>query len=287
MNQPYKEIDKKLKQTRKKYNEIYEDLYSDLIPYFDEFNIVGDIILPREDKKALKRKYTRHKWINDLAKLYAVYYVSKPILKQSDKLFLQILENIDKEYEKCDNINVGLMQDIAEIGYENCLEDIDKKTMKTKVKKYEDKDYLNARVIADTNKLVIRAKLKAQKEEIKRTLEKQENEWVSTKDNKFSGHLEVETEKAYNNGYLQACKDYGINQVRFIAVMDDRTTTMCESLDMQVFNINDYNTFTRYYDSAKKEETTTVFGMVEGINCPPITDHFHYCRSYLEAIKNN
>ena len=74
-------------------------------------------------------------------------------------------------------------------------------------------------------------------------------------------------------------------QVRFVAVMDDRTTKMCKSLNGQLFNVKGENTFTRYSDMAKGMQTYKCDGLVLGLNLPPITDHFHWCRSSIEYVK--
>lgn len=65
----------------------------------------------------------------------------------------------------------------------------------------------------------------------------------------------------------------------FRAVLDDRTTKMCKSLDRQVFNVHDSNTFTRWSDSDEAMRTYTCEGLVLGLNLPPINNHFHFCRS--------
>lgn len=84
-------------------------------------------------------------------------------------------------------------------------------------------------------------------------------------------------------GIKEATKDLPIEnqQVRFIAVMDERTTKMCKSLDGQLFNVHAKNTFTRYSDSDKGMRTYTCDGLVQGLNLPPITNHFHWCRSTI------
>lgn len=70
-------------------------------------------------------------------------------------------------------------------------------------------------------------------------------------------------------------------QVRFIAVLDERTTKMCKSLDNQLFYIHAKNTFTRWSDSDGKMKKYTCTGLVQGLNLPPINNHFHWCRSTI------
>lgn len=74
-------------------------------------------------------------------------------------------------------------------------------------------------------------------------------------------------------------------KVRFIAVIDDKTTPMCESLHGQIFKVNGENEFTRWSDSHKQMRKYKCYGLVLGLNEPPITDHFHFCRSSIEYVK--
>ena len=69
--------------------------------------------------------------------------------------------------------------------------------------------------------------------------------------------------------------------VRFVAEMDDRTTEMCRSLDGQIFHTKAWNRFTRYSDFYKGLHTFSWFGLEQGLNLPPINDHFHWCRSTI------
>ena len=69
--------------------------------------------------------------------------------------------------------------------------------------------------------------------------------------------------------------------VLFVAEVDNRTTKMCLSLDQQIFHTKAWNTFTRYSDYYKSNHTFKWFGLERGLNMPPITDHFHWCRSTL------
>lgn len=70
-------------------------------------------------------------------------------------------------------------------------------------------------------------------------------------------------------------------KVRFIAQHDNKTTPMCKSMDNRVFLVNGRNKFKRYSAEAKGYETIDIYGLVVGVNLPPITDHFHWCRSTI------
>ena len=60
---------------------------------------------------------------------------------------------------------------------------------------------------------------------------------------------------------------------------------MCHSLDGKEFWLDKINKFERYSDSVGKIIEYEVFGLVSGINLPPIDDHTHYCRSTIEVVE--
>ena len=82
---------------------------------------------------------------------------------------------------------------------------------------------------------------------------------------------------------LWGMEKQGIKQVQYIAVMDDRTTNICQSMNGQIFKINDWNTYYRYANN--NDERTTMyktFGLQIGENMPAL--HFN-CRSILIPYK--
>lgn len=82
---------------------------------------------------------------------------------------------------------------------------------------------------------------------------------------------------------LWGMEKQGIKQVQFIAVMDERTTNICQSMDRQIFNINGWNTYYRYAEN--NDEKTTMYktyGLKIGENQPAL--HIH-CRSILIPYK--
>ena len=82
---------------------------------------------------------------------------------------------------------------------------------------------------------------------------------------------------------LWGMEKQGIKKVQFIAVMDERTTHICQSMDRQIFKINDWNTYYRY---ANNNDTRTTmyktYGLQIGENMPSL--HFS-CRSILIPYK--
>ena len=109
----------------------------------------------------------------------------------------------------------------------------------------------------------------------KRTFEIERKRYLTALDN------EVASLSSYVS--LWGMEKQGIKKVQFIAVMDERTTHICESMDRQIFKINDWNTYYRYAND--KDEKLTMYktyGLQIGENQPAL----HYnCRSILIPYK--
>lgn len=112
-------------------------------------------------------------------------------------------------------------------------------------------------------------------------LQKQAKRIINVNKKRYSGGLDDASRAVGNSAYLYNTEDDKELQVRFVAEIDNRTTKMCESLNNQVFYVNKENTFKRYSELHKGIVEVKCFGLVAGLNMPPITDHFHWCRSTL------
>lgn len=126
--------------------------------------------------------------------------------------------------------------------------------------------------------------------EIDKLLKKQEKAYLNkTKrekiyedyKNDFSGSLDNQIAFLVNQVALKGIKDQGCKRVQFIAVMDEETTTMCKTLDGQIFEIDGKNVYSRYSAEDKKNIVYETYGLETGANLPPINNHFHYCRSTI------
>ena len=107
---------------------------------------------------------------------------------------------------------------------------------------------------------------------------------------KISGATDLELICINNKAKLEGIKHEDNNaKVKLIAVVDEHSTDVCKSLNNQEFYINKPNTFYRLYGSNSKDlrnEKITCFGLVPGLNLPPINYYFHWCRSTITYILN-
>ena len=125
--------------------------------------------------------------------------------------------------------------------------------------------------------------------EFQTIINRQNNQRLNINGNKISGALDLQMIGLNNLAKVEGIKEVAEDnsKVRFIAVEDDKTTLMCDSLNNQEFYINKENVFDRYYGETQKELTIQRIrcnGLVLGLNLPPIQHHFHYCRSTITYL---
>lgn len=127
---------------------------------------------------------------------------------------------------------------------------------------------------------LLKMKVKIVLSDLKQLLLKQVNRILNINKGKYSGAIVDVSRQAGNKGYIMPAEEKD-QLVMFIAEIDDRTTKMCRSLDGQIFHTKAWNRFTRYSDFYKGLHTFSWFGLEQGLNLPPINDHFHWCRSVV------
>lgn len=125
--------------------------------------------------------------------------------------------------------------------------------------------------------------------EFQAIINRQNNQKLNINNDKISGAVDLQMIGLNNLAKAEGIKEVteDNSKVRFIAVEDDKTTLMCDSLNNQEFYINKENVFDRYYGETQKELTIQRIrcnGLVLGLNLPPIQHHFHYCRSTITYL---
>lgn len=133
--------------------------------------------------------------------------------------------------------------------------------------------------------------LEIENNEFQRIIKGQNNQKLCINSDKISGFIDMQLVGMNNLAKAKGIEKLDNNaKVKFIAIIDGKETEMCNSLDGQEFYINKENIFNRYYGETQKElriKKIKCKGLVLGLNLPPITHHFHYCRSYIVYIKQN
>ena len=116
-------------------------------------------------------------------------------------------------------------------------------------------------------------------------IKRQNNSKLNINEEKISGDIDAQLIGVNNLAKVEGIRKVDNNaQVRFSAIIDGNETDMCHSLDNQLFYINKENTFNRYYGETQTElrmQRVRCKGLVLGLNLPPISHHFHWCRSTI------
>ncbi len=127
--------------------------------------------------------------------------------------------------------------------------------------------------------------LEIQNNEFQRLINQQNNQKLNISDNKISGFIDLTMIGLNNQAKIEGIKEVDNNaKIKFITITDGKETDMCHSLDGQEFYIDKENKFDRYYGETKNElriQRIKCKGLVQGLNLPPISHHFHWCRSTI------
>lgn len=117
-------------------------------------------------------------------------------------------------------------------------------------------------------------------------IKKQQNAKLCINEDKISGAIDNQLIGINNLAKIEGISILDENaRCKFKTVHDERTTKMCGSLDEQEFYIHDWNEFKRYSKTNDRITKYRCFGLIVGLNCPPINDGYHCCRSWIEYVK--
>lgn len=308
-------VDKSLEEYYIKYLEEQIDLKDSLQNTFNSINNLSSFdeiknVSKDVDTQRFKRYIEKEKDnIPEDSYLYylIVLYLAKKKIKNDEMLKLLIYLEYYKSKIKLDGIEEVLFKDIVKDAKEKSEKEISK-LPNIKPIELNTIDYILLGILAIPNNLGYiwedykESITKYNAEELERLtlskiasgevlniddfeytklLEKQRKRQINIHDGIVSGAIENEVDNIFNQTKLEVGKEYGIKKCKFIAVEDKKTTKMCESLNNQVFLLDDYNTYQRYSESDGRVVTYTTYGLVVGDNLPPIDNHFHYCRSTI------
>lgn len=127
--------------------------------------------------------------------------------------------------------------------------------------------------------------IKMDSDEFKILFDRQDKQRLNINGDKYSGAVDIELIGLNNQAKIKGIEREDKNaQVRFLAITDDKSTKMCQSMNNMLFYINKDNEFYRMYGETKNELRNyrlKCHGLVLGLNLPPISHHWHWCRSTI------
>lgn len=319
----WEQHDKYVKQLKQLYNKTSRQTQNRLQELFDTFNFTSENIYNIADNKTKKRINTYiEQWKeqgllknNSYFTVLANNIYKRTRVNNSEILELLIYSAYIEEQNKLKEQEKQIMYEDANYYYEQGQQEVNKKKKPSilamalflalldqpNYSGFNWKQYIEATMQYNTQQLYKQAILNIQQQrdleinssEFQTIINRQNNQKLNINNDKISGAVDLQMIGLNNLAKAEGIKEVteDNSKVRFIAVEDDKTTLMCDSLNNQEFYINKENVFDRYYGETQKELTVQRIrcnGLVLGLNLPPIQHHFHYCRStimYLPPVE--
>lgn len=319
----WKVHDNYMRQLKQPYNKTSKQTQNRLQEIFDIFNFTTENIYNIADNKTKKRINTYiEQWKeqgllknNSYFTVLANNIYKRTRVKNSEILELLIYSSYVEEQNKLAEQETQIMYEDANYYYEQGQQEVNKKkkpsilTMalflalldQPNYSGFNWKQYIEATIQYNAQQIYKQLILNIQQQksleidsnEFQIIINRQNNQKLNINNGKISGAADLQMIGLNNLAKAEGIKEVteDNSKVRFIAVEDDKTTLMCDSLNNQEFYINKENVFDRYYGETQKELTVQRIrcnGLVLGLNLPPIQHHFHYCRStimYLPPVE--
>lgn len=309
LNQRWSKTDKTLKSYLKHFNNLGKDTIDDLIEMFDSLDITYNDLnksISKAEKRRLDKKIKEWKKKSLLTGYFGYLVSSKTKITYADLLEILIYAIYVSQEEKTKELSQEVFTIVAEDIYFQALNELPPfyKTKKkfsltwefiwsllwipTYNKSWD--SYLQLLTLTNEQEAykqiiaVIQQDKPLTENLLKDLVKKQINRIISINDDKYSGVLSDTCRQLGNKVYTEPFNEDKSLQVRFIAEIDKRTTKMCKGMDNMLFYVNDWNKFYRYSDVDGKDVLYTCKGLEQGINLPPITNHFHWCRSTITYL---
>ena len=305
------------------YQRTNKQTQNNLQEKFDTFNFTQENIYNIADNKTKKRINTYiEQWKeqgllknNNYFTILANNIYKRTRVKNSEILELLIYSAYIEEQNKLEKQEEQIMYKDANYYYEQGQQEVTKKKKPSILEMalflalldqpnysgFNWKQYIEVTMQYNAQQIYKQAIINIQQQknleidssEFQTIINRQNNQKLNINNDKISGAADLQMIGLNNLAKVEGIKEVAEDnsKVRFIAVEDDKTTLMCDSLNNQEFYINKENVFDRYYGETQKELTIQRIrcnGLVPGLNLPPIQHHFHYCRStimYLPPVE--
>lgn len=317
----WKVHDNYMRQLKQLYNKTSKQTQNRLQEIFDTFNFISENIYNIADNKTKKRINTYiEQWKeqgllknNNYFTVLANNIYKRTRVKNSEVLELLIYSAYIEEQNKLEKQEEQIMYEDANYYYEQGQQEVNKKKKPSilamalflalldqpNYSGFNWKQYIETTMQYNAQQIYKQAILNIQQQknleidsnEFQIIINRQNNQKLNINNEKISGAADMQMIGLNNLAKVEGIKEVAEDnsKVRFIAVEDDKTTLMCDSLNNQEFYINKENAFDRYYGENQKElriQRIRCNGLVLGLNLPPILHFFHYCRSTIVYNSN-
>ena len=322
MNNVWNYHDKQLKKLKQIYNRTSKQKQNNLQEIFDSYKIDFEHLYSITDNKTLNRIKTKiEEWkdkglLNGYFGMLANNIYKKTRVKNSEILELLIYGAYVEEQSKLEETELNTFKDVANYYYQEGQKQVNGKLKKKKPISTLDmalflalmeQPVYNGYTFKQNIEIMTRYNVEQiykqclinimQRKEnniddpiIQNIIKRQQNTKLCINGDKISGSIDLTMIGINNKCIVEGIKSIDKNaKVQFISDKCDNVTPMCMNMDRMIFNVNDYNEFIRYVGTSTKDvrqEKIKVFGLVQGVNLPPINNFFHWCHSYLIYVKN-
>lgn len=319
----WEQHDNYMRHLKQLYNKTSKQTQNRLQEIFDTFNLTSENIYNIADNKTKKRINTYiESWkeqglLTGYFGMLANNIYKRTRVKKSEILELLIYSVYIEEQNKLEEQEKQIMYEDANYYYQEGIKEVEKKKKSSVIPmalfhalldqpNYSGltwKQYIEATIQYNAQQIYKQAILNIQQQkgleidssDFQIIMSRQNNQKLNINGDKISGAVDMQMIGLNNLAKVEGIESVAEDnsKVRFIAVEDDKTTLMCDSLNNKEFYINKENVFDRYYGEKQKELTVQRIrsnGLVLGLNLPPIQHHFHYCRStimYLAPVEKH
>ncbi len=309
----------KMIELKKLYNKISKQTQNELQTIFDTFEFTSDNIYNIADTKTKERvntiieEYKAKGLLKGYFGTLANNIYKRTRVKNSDILELLIYGAYIEEQNKLQEQERNIMYDVANYYYQEGQKQVND-TLPEKKKKpisilemalflalleqanatgFNWQQYIDVIIKYNAEQIYKQAIINIMQGQennvddnvFQNIINKQQNAKLCINGDKISGAVDNEMIGINNLAKVEGIKSLDSNaRVKFMAVLDGKETDMCHSLDGQIFYIDKENEFDRYYGETQKElriQRIKCKGLVLGLNLPPISHHFHFCRSTI------
>ena len=309
-----------IQKLKKIYDKLSLNTRNRIQEVLDTFDFTDKNIYEITDKKTKRRineyitKWRDEELLQDYFEMLANSIYMKTRVKNSEILELLIYSAYIEEYKKQEEKEIELFKEDINYYYNEGINEVRKaKGYKEKHSiipeavfltlidsmnslGYTWKQYINLSIMNNVNQIYRQVliniqqqkELKMDSDEFKILLDRQDRQRLNINGDKISGAVDNELVGLCNQAKIKGIEKEDSNaQVRFIAVTDLNSTDMCQSMNNKLFYINKLNEFYRMYGETKNDLRNYKIrakGLVLGINLPPITYFWHWCRSTIMYV---
>lgn len=295
-------VDNELKTYNKEYDKINRETLDEFQNILDK-DVDLDEYATKSDLNRLQREITtNYEYLSEYGKYEARKRLKRTRMKYSDWFWFYFFMIYSLQAYQLAKIEQIIFNNVVKETYNRELKDlskvikpkkgninVDKLVKQPNSKGYVWNEYKDAMTLYNTNELhsmVIQNKrankpLNVDNREFKKLFDKQKHRMINIKNGKTSGSMDNELIYLANATKTETYIFNDVKKCRFIAIHDKKTTEMCTSLDGQIFNVHDWNKFRRYNGTTGTYQTYNVYGLIAGVNLPPIDNNFHWCRSTI------